>query len=187
MATLEALAAARGYGDFQKVLDAPDSNEALLLATALESGGGTVQFIAAPQPKLSIRHVRLLLSKALAATTRLVIVSPGGLTPFAEREVRTALTAHQQPASRDPALEVFTRAELMFPVIRHRLVPRHEILSPAATAALLAELHCPLQHLPKIHLTDPVVRFLGLSRGTVVRIHRRLGTLEPHYLYRVVS
>jgi DNA-directed RNA polymerase I, II, and III subunit RPABC1 len=83
-------------------------------------------------------------------------------------------------------LEVFTFAQLAFPVIHHALVPEHKPLTPEEAAAVLAMYNVTMTELPKIHHQDPVIRFLGLTRGTVVQITRSFGILEPHRYYRLV-
>lgn len=143
-----------------------------------------VAFLVVTTQQLSVKSLRQIQKWALEdgaeekVTTRAVVQSHKGLTPFAEKELHQAKSGH--------ALEVFTKAQLAFPVVHHRLVPSHEAMSPRSTSALLRKFKCGLGNFPKIHVTDPVVRFMGFSRGQMVKITRCLGNLEPQLYYRVV-
>jgi DNA-directed RNA polymerase I, II, and III subunit RPABC1 len=183
--TLRVLAEKRGYADFE--LQTPWQKLAadiFLVATAAEviRRQRPVAFVVVTTPQLSVKSLRHI-QKWAAETSEeknahVLVLSHKGLTPFADKEL------HQTRATQP--LEVFTKAQLAFPVVHHRLVPSHEAMSPRSTAALLRKFKCSLASFPKIHLADPVVRFMGFPRGTMVKITRCLGNLEPQLYYRVV-
>ena len=60
---------------------------------------------------------------------------------------------------------------LLYP-LDHDLVPTHRRATPEERRAL-----APVNRLPLLCLDDPVVQYLGLRPGDVVRIERRDGTL----------
>jgi len=86
----------------------------------------------------------------------------------------------------DVKVESFKKSELSIAVTHHSLVPRHTPLTKAQKAQLLSELGCKASLLPKLKECDPVARYLYLTPGTVVRIQRRIGTLEGEVYFRVV-
>ena len=65
--------------------------------------------------------------------------------------------------------EIFKETELYFNVLKHDLVPEHCISIDFKTTK---------HNLPIILHTDPVIKFLGIKRGQVVKIKRNDGTLS---------
>ncbi|HQT44872.1 MAG TPA: DNA-directed RNA polymerase subunit RpoH/Rpb5 C-terminal domain-containing protein [Candidatus Micrarchaeota archaeon] len=70
-------------------------------------------------------------------------------------------------------------------IIRHNLVPKHEILLPAEKDELLARI--PMASMPKIHISDPGLKLFGIeaSSGDIVKISREDATGKNTY-YRLV-
>lgn len=75
-------------------------------------------------------------------------------------------------------IELFTADELGYNVTKHVLVPKHE----KASDIEYKQLKQYLTKIPRILVTDPVVRFYGFKRGTVVKVTRKTGII----LYRIV-
>jgi DNA-directed RNA polymerase subunit H (RpoH/RPB5) len=71
-------------------------------------------------------------------------------------------------------------------VLKHHLVPKHEVLTPAEKKELLATLECKASALPKVRSSDPVIKYMGYPVGCIVRIHRSIGTMEKEIYYRYV-
>jgi len=110
----------------------------------------------------------------------LILVCPDGLTPFAAKELDK-----QDKETLD--MEVFRKDELSFCVPRHCLVPPHVALTQAEKRELLTMLGgAKASCLPKLKQTDPVSKYYHYPVGTVVRIHRRIGTLEEEIYFRLV-
>lgn len=97
-----------------------------------------------------------------------------GLTPLANRE----LTAHSVH------LEPFLFKELVINILEHKLVPKHEPLSALERKTFFQKYK--LDDLPLILHTDPVVRFLGLKDGDVVKITRPDFVAGQYVTYRRV-
>lgn len=71
-------------------------------------------------------------------------------------------------------------------ILNHKFVPPHEILPKKETKELLEKLDIKKENLPKIFLTDPVVKKIEASKGDVIKITRPSPTAGETIYYRVV-
>ncbi|MCD6383751.1 MAG: DNA-directed RNA polymerase subunit H [Thermoplasmata archaeon] len=71
-------------------------------------------------------------------------------------------------------------------VLGHRLVPRHRILSEDEKKELLARYKITERDLPKILISDPMVKAIGANIGDVLEIERISPTAGISYYYRYV-
>ena len=71
-------------------------------------------------------------------------------------------------------------------VLKHKLVPKHRILSEKEKEELLKKYNVSLDRLPKILITDPVVKALNAKVGDVIEIERDFEGFKSIY-YRVVT
>ncbi len=71
-------------------------------------------------------------------------------------------------------------------VMSHQLVPKHEILLENEVDTVLKNLDLKKDQLPKILITDPVVKRIGAKVGDVVKILRESQTCGVAEFYRIV-
>ena len=77
-------------------------------------------------------------------------------------------------------------AKMKFDILKHTLVPRHEILSAEEVEKLLQTYRIKKEDLPQMLVTDPVAQAIGAKEGDVVKIIRESPTAGTSVAYRVV-
>ena len=81
-------------------------------------------------------------------------------------------------------ISVFFEPELVVNVTQHETVPKHRLLAPKEKKKLLERFKVSEEQLPRIPITDPVAKYLGLRRGDVVEIERESDTAGRYITYR---
>jgi len=71
-------------------------------------------------------------------------------------------------------------------IYEHVWVPRHEVLSEEEAEELLRRYNVSREQLPKIKISDPVIKEIGARVGDIVRIVRKSRTAGRSVYYRVV-
>jgi len=96
--------------------------------------------------------------------------------------------AAQTIKNNNPGTEIFFEEELMINIIDHDLVPQHIPLSKEESEEMLRTYLCKnkKKNLPKIYDFDPVVRYLNLKPGTIVKILRPSDNAGVGVFYRLV-
>eukprot|EP00163_Fabomonas_tropica_P015786 TRINITY_DN28615_c0_g1_i1.p1 TRINITY_DN28615_c0_g1~~TRINITY_DN28615_c0_g1_i1.p1 ORF type:complete len:212 (+),score=29.15 TRINITY_DN28615_c0_g1_i1:369-1004(+) len=122
-----------------------------------------------------IREYWTRMSKQKA--TRAVLVVREGMTSFAKQALDEAAFV----------MEVFVENELLVNITEHVLVPQHIVLNDVEKKKLLDRYGLKETQLPRIRPYDPVVRFLGLHKGQVIKIIRPSETAGRYVTYRLVN
>ena len=71
-------------------------------------------------------------------------------------------------------------------ILKHRLVPKHRIMSEKEVEELLKKYGVTKDKLPKILISDPVVKAIGAKIGDVIEITRKSPIAGQTKYYRVV-
>ena len=73
-----------------------------------------------------------------------------------------------------------------FDVMKHDLVPRHELLSDEEARGIIERYGVTPDQLPKISANDPVARAVRAKPGQIVKIKRKSPTAGEAVAYRYV-
>jgi DNA-directed RNA polymerase subunit H len=73
-----------------------------------------------------------------------------------------------------------------FNILNHELVPEHIILSKEEEKEILDKFKIRPENLPKILISDPVVKAIGAKEGDILKIIRKSKTAGTSLYYRVV-
>ena len=71
-------------------------------------------------------------------------------------------------------------------VLKHDMVPDHEIMSEEEVSALLTTYNITTEQLPKVFHDDPAVKTIGAEADNVIRIIRESHTAGRAESYRLV-
>jgi DNA-directed RNA polymerase subunit H len=71
-------------------------------------------------------------------------------------------------------------------ILEHELVPEHMVIDESAVEELLGRYKIRKEQLPKIKLSDPVIKEIKAELGDVVEIKRRSRTAGKIISYRLV-
>ena len=168
-----------GYRNFTHIQPLDHGSQPVLMVSCRDTRGELTFTYLSYEPKVGVRTLRKMRTDAVAAGgSHVILLSQEGLTPFANKE------RGEMDNSID--IEIFCKRELCVAVTHHCLVPPHQPLTRSQKAQLLSELRCRPMQLPKLKDSDPVARYLHLTPGTVVRIVRRIGSLEAEPDFRIV-
>ena len=131
-----------------------------------------------PDQKVNTDYIKqyLNLMRETKVNSGIIIIS-GKLSQQAKQKV--------QEINKELQVEIFTGNELVVNITEHELVPKHILLSKEDKEILLKRYKIKENQLPKILVTDPVARFLGLKRGDVVKIIRVSETAGRYITYRI--
>jgi DNA-directed RNA polymerase subunit H len=71
-------------------------------------------------------------------------------------------------------------------ILKHELVPRHEIMSASEKKGILESLGVTERKIPRVKADDPAVKAIGASKGDLLRISRKSQTAGMSVYYRIV-
>jgi len=108
--------------------------------------------------------------------------------------IRDSVTPHAQTTLRllnkeKIYIHVFKLDEYQIDIFEHEKVPEHIICEPSEKKDLLAVYKLLPSQIPKIKLTDAVIRRLGATRGQLIKILEESDTQPGYYTiqYRIVG
>ena len=93
------------------------------------------------------------------------------------------------PKAREIASESNIELIVDYPILNifdHYLVPNHERAPPEEYNKILEKYNIKKDDLPKIRVSDPAIRAIGVEAGDVVRITRDSKTAGKTIVYRYV-
>ena len=73
-----------------------------------------------------------------------------------------------------------------FDVMKHELVPRHDVLTDEEARAILDRYGVTPDQFPKIYANDAVARAVRAKPGNIIQIKRKSPTAGEHVAYRYV-
>jgi len=71
-------------------------------------------------------------------------------------------------------------------ITKHELVPKHIVLNEKEREEVLKKYGITLRQLPRISVSDPVIKILNANIGDVIKIIRKSETAGETEYYRVV-
>lgn len=100
------------------------------------------------------------------------------------------ITRKQKAKLSNLPMELFMMTDLLLNVLDHQLVPKYTLVTNEVVDGKIDGI--PIHELPRILLSDPVVRFKGFVKGDVVKIVSSTsdwlpGENKDHSSYRLVS
>jgi len=83
-------------------------------------------------------------------------------------------------------IELLPKIFPSFDIFKHKLVPKHEMLTQKERDQVLAQYKIQPYQLPEIRASDPAVKAIGANPGDILRIIRKSPTAGTHIAYRYV-
>ena len=74
-----------------------------------------------------------------------------------------------------------------FDIQKHKLVPKHEIMTEEEISKEFSDVDYKFKDLPKIKVNDPVAESIGAKPGDILRITRESQTAGEFITYRIVE
>ncbi|ESL10393.1 DNA-directed RNA polymerase II [Trypanosoma rangeli SC58] len=164
------------------------NDESASLSKGGEKGGKSMLVFFSALPVLSMGELQEFRDKALQKQAHcMIVVSAGKITPVVRRGARE-LSGRLRAGTAEEimSIQLFEEDELAYNIARHETVPSHVALSPEQAQEFLQQRHISLSQLPRILNEDPMVAYLGLVRGSIVRIQRESKESGPYEMYRQV-
>ncbi|RJS90240.1 DNA-directed RNA polymerase subunit H [Candidatus Bathyarchaeota archaeon] len=127
------------------------------------------------QETVGVAYVRELLSLGEGEGAEELILIGGGRYTYSAKKTAEEVGVEVIPPSL-PAFDVF----------KHRLVPKHEILSEEERKAVLEKYHAEPYQFPWIKSDDPIAIILGARPGDILKITRKSPTAGTYISYRYV-
>ncbi len=110
-------------------------------------------------------------------------------TVEAEKGIIVANVRYTFAAKRDAkkyGIELIPRVFPSFNIFKHKLVPKHEVVSHEEAEKLLKKYRIEAHQLPRIKASDVAVIAIGAELGDIIKITRDSPTAGKHVVYRSV-
>lgn len=161
----------RGYVIDDSPLSVNDEEDTYCIRAHNKTTEDVILCFMSSDEKLNIQGIKdkiSILNKEGA--TRCIIIYKSSVTSSAKKSLETV----------NYEFELFALHELQFNVTKHRLVPRHERVTPDEKAELDKNYK---GKLPILLHTDAISRYYGFHKGEYIRITRKNGSI----CYRLVK
>lgn len=112
-------------------------------------------------------------------TSHAIVIYNATVTAFAKQSINTL-------EAQGKVLEFFKYDELTYNITKHKLVPRHMLISDSEKQQLLNHYKVHESQLACILKSDPVVRYYNAQPGNVFKIIRHSDVTQHSVTYRVV-
>lgn len=133
------------------------------------------------ESKVGIKSIRVLIDQMKEnEVTHAICVFMQPPTPFARR-----FLSNLKSESENLHIEYFYSHELIFDITQHKLMPRHVRLTEEEKQAVVQRYGKQEHFYPKIQLSDPMARYLGLQKGHMIRVERSIPHLGQSVTYRI--
>ena len=120
------------------------------------------------EEKLRIQSIREMIEYGETHASKffhIIIVYRKSITPSAKSQL-----AQIKSEKKHMRIETFGVEELQYNPSKHVWVPPHRILSKAEKKSVLESLKCNQEHLPRILICDPIVRYYGGRANQVIEV-----------------
>lgn len=131
------------------------------------------------EEKLSLKSLKTLLENTYnQGIFHLIVVLREGISPAAKKFAQDCESL---------TITIFVEKELLFNITKHKLVPKHRIISESEKESLLKNKMIKENEMPKILMNDPVAKYLGARKGDVVEIERESETAGKIKTWRITD
>jgi len=135
----------------------------------------------------TIKKIEKLYSSDREKVNRAIFIlkNKNVLTPSAKKILTQDIATSE--AKHNITIDIFLIQELIINITEHKFVPKHIVLSEDDKNEFLSKTRIKPNQLPKIQLIDPVCKYLGVSKGDIIKIQRLNtdGTVYISYRYTV--
>lgn len=164
----------------QRFSNAPNRDTLTMFHRKKDDPSVTIFVFFPDEAKVGVKTIRSYVLKMKdEKVARGIVVVQSGMSPIA-KQVLSEIQAKYK-------IETFTETELLVNITEHQLVPKHLLLTNEEKKALLERYKLKEGQLPRIQISDPVARYYGLERGSVVKIVRPSETAGRYVTYRLVN
>lgn len=130
------------------------------------------------EEKLGVKEINNYRDRmSTSNVNRALVIYQTNVSSFAASSLNT---------SSKTTVELFKESELIVNITKHKLVPKHIVLTSEEKKALLDKYKLSESQLPRIQKDDPVAKYYGLKRLQVVKIIRDSETAGKYVTYRIV-